>query len=982
MLAQLTPEQAQAVTHPAGPLLVLAGAGAGKTRVLCHRLAWLIEQGEDPAQVLALTFTRQAAEELRGRAEELLGISHETLRVSTFHSWAHDLVQRHGVEHGLAPATRQVDPELRKLIVLDRLAELDLRRTTGRADPAQIVDRLVSRIDRCRDELVDAHDYLTWAREAVASAPDRARGLEAEREREFAEAFVAHDRWLAEEGLEDFGMSLVRAVHLVRTHADRRDAVQRASQHLLVDEFQDTNHAQAELLFAVHDPQGSLVVVGDDDQGIYRFRGASTKNIADFRRRFPGCAEVRLERNYRSTQVILDAAWSVVRRVPERVEKRLTAREGATGPRPAIWQAPDPDGQARAIADEILRQAEAGVPYEEQAVLMRAVRTEAAPIVAALERAGIPHQVRGGLGLMDRREVRIAIAWLRAISDPRDAQAHLRIAADPALGAPWEVVADVVHAAAGGPVRTPLVASLADAAPRLGELLDALGRVTAVDPPPAVMRAVLDMTGLRAEALAAGGAEGAARLASLAALENLVVQLSQFAPHHTTADIATTLWGLAELGYRGDAGTAAERRGVQVMTIHQSKGLEFDVVYVVGLTHRAWPGRNRDRSDIPDALLPEAVPRDPTAHLSEARRLAYVAMTRARHTLVLSTVAASGDGYPQRPSAFVDEAMEEIPGSGMVEVGLPPAHGVLEAVGRARERLEATSLAAARMIAAGGDETAAHEQAQAAMRALVAAQADALRPHVPQPIPTVVRPAAHGTRCAVTAMVRYMRCPLQYRYAHVDRIPGRADDPLRGVGNAAHTTMEATFRPESDVPPAEQVLQRFGRELERFGVRTTAQGIQAEAMAADAFPRLIARTVATAASHVSVERPFTLTLGAHRLHGRIDRIDRRRSGAYALVDYKTGTPPPPSAADQGRLVLHLYLAGARQAFGITAEVASLEYVLVGDVVHETPTAADMTASLDTARATLDAIAEGHFAPTPGWVCRSCDYRLLCPAQDR
>ena len=588
MLDDLTPEQRAAVTHPGGPALVLAGAGAGKTRVLCHRLAWLVDGGASPSEILALTFTREAAVELRARAEELIGRSHETLRVTTFHSYALELARVHGVERGLLPATTVARTEDRMLMLLERLDELDLREHDLRGDRGRLVADLIDRIDKCRDQLVSAAQYRAWADERLAGAASGGAAHRARREVEIARVFEAHERWLAEDGREDFGLSIVRALELMRAHPDRLEAARTGARHLLVDEFQDTNHAQAELLYLVAGGAESLMVVGDDDQGIYRFRGASAKNVADFRRRFPEAAELRLEVNHRSTQTILDAATAVVAPIPDRASKRLVARPEARGPLPRFWRAPDPDGQARAVAQEVVRMAEAGVPLEEQAILMRAVRLEARPVTEALERAGVPHQVRGGFGLFERREVRSAVAWLRAAADPADAQAHLRVASDRRLSVPWTAAADAVSTAAAA--RRPVAGPLAEVAPALAPLLDEAGRAAAELPPADALRAIIDGCGLRAAALAAGGAEGAGRLAGLAALERLAREIVEAEPAMDARGLATRLAGLAEIGFRGEGAAPAERTGVQVMTVHQAKGLEFDVVVVIGMTRAGFPG--------------------------------------------------------------------------------------------------------------------------------------------------------------------------------------------------------------------------------------------------------------------------------------------------------------------------------------------------------------------------------------------------------
>ncbi len=612
-LDDLTPEQDAAVAHAGGPLLVLAGAGAGKTRVLCRRLAWLVEQGARPDEILALTFSRKAAEELRTRAEAAIQIPHETLGVRTFHAFAIELLRVHGVEQGLLQPRELIGEEERRLMLLARLDELDLRAHDLRGDRVRLVDDLVRRMDRCRDELVAPEDFRRWAEEALAAAPSAAVERYRTLDLEFGRAFEAHDRWLEEEGLEDFGLAISRALGLLRAHPDRLRAAAAGARHVLIDEFQDTNHAQAELLYLVAGAADSLVVVGDDDQGIYRFRGASTKNVTDFRERFSAAAEVRLECNYRSSRPILAAATAVVEPIEGRAAKRLVAAH-PDGPQPEFWRAQDQDGQASAVVERILALAEQGVPLPEQAVLMRAVRLEARPVTAALERAGLPHQVRGGVGLFERREVRAAVAWLRAAVAPDDVQAHLRIIAG-VDGIPWSSAAEAIveHAAAGRSATAALteVARLAGH-PVVATTLEELAREAVAGDPRDLARAVIDRSGLRAQALAAGGAEGAARLAGLAALERLSGDILRrhAAMDSTRAGSRSDLAGLADVGYHGDAASRRWRRiGVQVMTVHQAKGLEFDAVFIIGMTEAAWPGRERKGADIPDQLLTEALPR-------------------------------------------------------------------------------------------------------------------------------------------------------------------------------------------------------------------------------------------------------------------------------------------------------------------------------------------------------------------------------------
>ncbi len=981
MVDVLTPEQRAAVTHAGGPALVLAGAGAGKTRVLCHRLAWLVDGGASPSEIVALTFTREAAVELRARAEELIGRSHETLRVTTFHAYALELARVHGVERGLLPATVVARTEDRMLMLLERLEELDLREHDLRGDRGRLVADLVERIDKCRDQLVSADQYRAWADERLAGAGSGGAAHRARREVEIARVFQAHERWLAEDGREDFGLSIVRALDLMRAHPDRLEAARAGARHVLVDEFQDTNHAQAELLYLVAGGADSLMVVGDDDQGIYRFRGASAKNVADFRRRFPDAAELRLEVNHRSTQTILDAASAVVGPIPDRAAKRTVAREGARGPEPRFWRAPDPDGQARAVVNEIVRMAEAGVPLEEQAVLMRAVRLEARPVTVALERAGVPHQVRGGFGLFERREVRAAVAWLRAAADPADAQAHLRIASDRRLDVPWTAAADAVSAAAaaGRPVAGPLVEAAPALAPPLGEA----GRAAAELPPADALRAIIDGSGLRAAALAAGGAEGAGRLAGLAALERLAREIAEAEPALDVRGLATRLAGLAEIGFRGEGAAPAERTGVQVMTVHQAKGLEFDAVFVIGMTRAGFPGADRGGVNIPDALLPEALPRSRDAHVAEARRLAYVAMTRARRHLVLTTLAAGAGGVAQTPSPFFEEAREAV-GAAVEDVGEAPERRLLAAVAERHAAFEEASLRAAAAVAGdAGDAGERMAAAERAARALVEARAAALRPApAPRPAAAPARAPRPGLELSPSAVEAYRTCPLRYRFATVNRVP-TAPSAARSVGVAAHAALEAHYRPGGTGGDGDALVGRFAAALRREGVAATAEGRQALARGREALPPYHERLIRSGTRPVAVEREFTLTVGPHRVHGRVDRVNAHPAGGHQIVDYKTGKPPAAGArGDDDDLVLRLYLLGAREAWGLEPRGATVVHVLDGAARGVHPEADADAGAVEAVRDAADAIAAGSFEPRPSWACRTCDFALLCPAQDR
>ncbi len=979
MLADLTPDQTRAVTHDGGPLLVLAGAGSGKTRVLGRRLAWLVEQGVPPGEIVALAFNARAADELRTRAEQLIGRSHETLRVMTFHAWGRELLRVHGSERGLSAALEPVTEQDRVLLLTERLAELDLRHHDLRRGSRQVIAEMISRMDNCRDHLIGAATYLAWAEASLGSASRPSERVRAEREVEFARVFGAHDAMLTELGLQDFGAMLADAVSLLRAHPDRLAAVRESTRHILVDEFQDTNHTQSQLLYLAADGSDSLVVVGDDDQGIYRFRGASTKNILDFRARFPDAPEIRLERNYRSTQPILDAAHAIVAPIADRAEKRLVADTTDRAPLPRLWVATDGAAQARAVADEIVRlNAAEGVALEEQAILMRAVRTEGQAIVDALEARGIPHQVHGGLNLFDRREVRAALGWLRAAVDPRDALAHLRVAASAIEDVDWPRATQAVVAAhRDGESVTAALAGVAGQA--TVARIEAVGSEGALRPASQLVGAVLNASGLRREAIATGGADGAARLDSLGKLEDLAAGLLRTRPDFDGPALVAALDDLAEIRIAGPVGSVGRRLGVQVMTIHQAKGLEFDAVYVIGLSDRKWPGRDRPRADIPDQLLPEVLPKGAGVQEAEARRLAYVALTRARRHLVLVADNVGADQLG-RTSRFFEEASVALGDPEVLEIGESPERAATEAIGAAREAFEAASQRAAQAVATDAPERdALRGDAIAMAQRLIDARARALRGDPPPPTLRLAPPEPSAQDLSPSRVLIYQSCPLQYRFRFVDRIP-QPQQVAAVIGNAAHRALEGHYRPGGDGGDGERLVRRFIGELLREGVSAEPEAKQALERAREYLPGYHKRVTSSGSRPVAVERPFTLVAGPHVVHGRIDRVDALSGGGFRLIDYKTSAP----AQDRipGALVLSLYVAGAQSAWGVPTEGATLEYIFDGANRTFDPDRAELAAAVDEARLVGDGIARERFDPSPGWHCNACAYALICPAQDR
>ena len=665
MLDGLTDAQREAVTHPGGPLLIVAGAGTGKTRTLVARFRWLVEQGAAPERILCLTFSTAAADEFRARLEDALSGPYEELSVSTVHGFCARVLRDEALAAGLDPFTVPVTPADRLAMLLEHVEALPLRRHDFQGNPAALLASFVQRIDRLKDELVTCADYAQWA----ADVPDDERGA---REREFAEVYREHDRLLAEAGTLDFGDLLLQTQRLLEGSAEVRERVAGQFDHLLVDEFQDTNYAQGALTELLAQRHGNLTVVGDDDQAIYRFRGASTKNIRDFEAAHPDATVVRLERCFRSRQRILDAAAAVVEANEDRVPKRLSGPEGGDV---EFWRCGNDRAQAQSVAADIERLiAREGVAPESVCVLVRSVRREGQAVAVALEERAVPHRIVGAAAFFQRAEIRDVLAWLRLLADPGDAGAVVRALARPPVELRSIDLArcvqisrrrklDLVSGAVAATESPQIPPEARDRILRFLKLYRSTAAALDTTRPDLFVHRLIERLGLRRQQLFAAQADVVERLVNLARFSELAAAYVRRAPQATPREFARYIAAVADAGLREEEAMAVtEPHAVSVMTMHAAKGLEFDHVYVLGLHSARMPGtRRRVVEPIPDELLAEAVPADDrAAHVAEMRRLLHVAMTRARNRLVLAYPEHSDGGAQQPPSPFVEEAREAL----------------------------------------------------------------------------------------------------------------------------------------------------------------------------------------------------------------------------------------------------------------------------------------------------------------------------------
>ena len=445
LLDGLNPDQLRAVTHGNGPLLVLAGAGTGKTQVITRRIAWLIAtRRAKPSEILALTFTDKAAEEMAVRVDQLVPYGYTDTAISTFHAFGDRLIREYALELGLPPDVRVLSRPEVVIFLREHLFEFELDAYRPLGDPTRFLAALATLFSRCKDEDISPTDYQAHAERVAfeaariggaaagvdggASAPPteaaEAAAEDARRQAELARAYATYQALMAANGCIDFGDQVALALRLVRTSAAARTAIAARFRFILVDEFQDTNRAQAELIAALADGHRNVTAVGDDDQAIYAFRGAAVDNILAFGDRYPGARTVVLRRNYRSLAPILDTAYRLIRfNDPDRLEvrtgivKRLRPQRVSPAARPVRLEVFSTGAEeADWIAAEIGRRIEMGASARDHAILVRA-NGHADPVLRALNMTAIPWRFSGTSGLYARSEVRLLLAFLRVVAD-------------------------------------------------------------------------------------------------------------------------------------------------------------------------------------------------------------------------------------------------------------------------------------------------------------------------------------------------------------------------------------------------------------------------------------------------------------------------------------------------------------------------------------------------------------------------------------
>ncbi len=973
LLADLTARQRKAVTHGEGPLLIVAGAGTGKTTVITRRIAWLIaEKLAKPSEVLALTFTDRAADEMIERVDRLVPYGHNDAQIGTFHAFGDRLLREHAFEAGLSDRTTVLGRAEQVIFLREHLFELPLDRYRPLGDPTRFLSALVALFSRLRDEDVDPAQYAEVAQrltDAAGAAPlDAALAERAANQAELAATYAAYERLMRTSDRLDFGDQVSLALRLLREHPAVLEEERGRYRYILVDEFQDTNHAQWELVRLLAEGHGNVTVVGDDDQSIYRFRGAALGNILGFRAAYPSAASVVLVDNYRSRQPILDAAHRLIgHNDPDRLEaregldKRLRARTKFARPEPAegaigLTGYTTGSDEADAIADRIGASIRSGRSSGQHAILVRGNR-DADAYIRALNMARIPWRFSGTAGLYRQPEVRVLISFLRAVNDPDDSISLYDLATSEIFGlAPGDVTLALNRARRR---RSPLAVALRDAAEhpedspftlralevvqRLLGSLEAHRAMSTERSCGELLYHFITSTGWLGRLAHEARETGEERLANVGRFFEIVRRQGGLLRDDRLPFLVEQLDTLIETG--DDPSTADVHAGpddgeaVHVLTYHKAKGLEFDVVYLVGLVADRFPGRDRrDALEMPDELVRDALTLATDSHVSEERRLFYVGMTRARDELHLSWAQDYGGRRSRSVSQFVTEALD-----------LPPATPA---------EIVQPSLT---------EQLARHE----------GSPRDTVAPGPRRGLADKPLTLSFGQ------IHDYLECPARYRYGHMVRIPTPASHQMV-YGRALHAAAQAFHRRQMANRPMalDELHAALDANWESVGFLTRAHEEARKTAAHEAIARFWTDQERDPARPVAVEQDFTVGIGPDRLRGRYDRVDRDEAGRTVITDYKSSDVRDLTTANRRAkesLQLSIYALAHEAEHGSLPDELALHFLESGIVGRAEPTEKRLAKAQESLATVADGIRAGRFEATPAPMrCGYCPFREICP----
>src|SRR3989344_4542272 len=956
VLEGLNKEQIEAVTHSEGPLLIVAGAGTGKTTVITRRIAYLIEQGAKPEEILAMAFGEKAALEMEERVDQLLPYGYYNLQISTFHSFGEKLLKEYGLEVGL-PDFKVLDEVGQWLLVRNNLEkfELDYYRPLG--NPTKFIKAFVSHFGRCKDELITPDEYLEYAEKLKLISSSAEAGVETadeeiKRVEEVANAYHVYQKFLLESSFLDFGDLINYSLKILKDRPPILEKLRKRYKYILIDEFQDTNYAQYQLIKLLSTPHNNITVVGDDDQSIFKFRGASISNIMHFKGDYPNTKFISLTRNYRSGQKILDLAYQFIKQNdPDRLESKLAIdkklesnlREKGVV---ATFVAEDYASEASLVADKIveLKDKNSDLTWNDFAILARS-HDALDPFINMLDRRGLPYIYFANRGVYHKSIILDSIAYLRLLDDYHESASLYRVLSLPTMGLASNAIIELAHYAKKKALSLYEAAKQAVNIPRLlpddingiHKLLINLEKHAKLAREKNALEVFINIVSdLEFEKLVKTDTPQGLQNAKY--LESFVKKLEAFQndnPDKTLKNFMRQLNFEIEAGSHGDLEFDAEAgpEAVKLMTAHGAKGLEFAYVFVVSLVDKRFPSiERREQIEIPNALVKDIIP-EGDIHLQEERRLFYVSMTRAQYGLYFTLAFDYGGKLTKKPSRF------------LIELGFAES-----------EKAKPTG------------------------------EVELKRPvRIVLPVPKSF---------SFSQISTFKKCPLEYKYRYVFGLP-TAGSASASFGQSIHSTFEKfvryvkqhqnstdLFGANKAALPKFEFLEKFYRESwidDWYPSKSNKQEYWEKGRGILKF--FYEETTLRPPKPKYVEEWFRMKLDGNIFVGKIDRAEETPDG-LVIIDYKTGARRKIDKVEKEQLLIYQWAA---EDF-FKEKVADLQYWFLENGLEKVSFVGEKkdvenlkTDLLETINAIIQACKKDSFAQVDRQTAHrggNCEYRRL------
>ncbi|HKL16900.1 MAG TPA: UvrD-helicase domain-containing protein [Patescibacteria group bacterium] len=978
ILENLNSEQKRAVIYDKGPLLIIAGAGTGKTTVITRRIAWLIlEKQINTDEILALTFTEKAAQEMEEREDKLLPYGYVDLSIFTFHSFCEKVLQKHGLDIGLPINFKLLDSVQQTFLILDNFDRFDLDYYRPRGNPTKFVKELVKHFSRLKDELIKPKDYLDYAKELKlnndSSTSDDLIDSEAARIEEVANAYHTYQKLLLENNALDFGDVINYTIELLQKRPQILKEYRDQFKYILVDEFQDTNWAQYKLIQLLAAPENNLTVVSDDDQSIYRWRGAAYNNVLQFIKDYKNLKRIVLVKNYRSGQNILDKAYKFIQQNnPARLEaqvkeiqKKLKSAKDEKG-KVKYLNFSNQYQEAGGVIEKIIKMKknDPNLSWNDFAILVRA-NSQAKNFCNMLKNADVPFQFLASSGLFKKTVIINILSYLRILVDYHDSVSFYKILSS-CIFSDQINIEDLININYYAKKKSislhqalknhSQIKSISESTRKVIEnilgLIKKHSQLANQEPVSRVIYSFLQDSGYLKKISSGAKDDKREDIQSLSYINQFFKYVEKFESLEDNASISGFLNMIDLMSETGDTGSLEDLvegpDSVSVTTIHGAKGLEWKNVFVVGLVKRRFPTiRRKPVIEIPDKLGNEIIP-EGDVHLQEERRLFYVAMTRAKDNLFLTAAKDYGGKREKKPSRFLHE---------------------LNFVDKKTKQVKLKNdyLAKQKSFVDNKDKN------------------EKVKPFIPK-------------RFSFSQYQAFQTCPLQYKFNFLLNIPIKGKHTF-SFGTTIHKTLEKFVNNWQKIKKSKQgnifsqkekkskplidikdLLAIYEKEWIDDWYKNKRLKQEYRQKGREMLRSFYKRFIKEQPNIIGVEKNFNVKVGKYNIKGKIDRVDKTKQG-LELIDYKTGKAPKSDKVPKRKKTQLLLYQLAAQNLSVFKDykISKLSYYYLADNKKLSFLGKDkelQNIKEDFVK-TIDKINKSNFPPKPGRMCEWCDFKNIC-----